>query len=130
MVVFCAWPLSSFLILHNQPDFFLKLELLKLTVLSSAIAAPFLLLNSIFCFFLVHPNNPDLVTDLDQENILAASSLFGAGITTLVLSTGAIMSLFDAKYTWVIGIMLVLELGFLLLAGVSIFKETPSKIYN
>jgi hypothetical protein len=52
VTVFCAWPLSSYLIFHNQTSLFMDLELLKLTLLSSAIAAPFLLLNSIFAFSL------------------------------------------------------------------------------
>jgi hypothetical protein len=78
----------------------------------------------------VHPDNPDLVTNLDEENILAASTLFGSGITTVVLSVGAIMSLLNAEYTWILVIMFVLELSFLLLAGINISKETPSKADN
>ena len=114
VVVFYVWPLSSYLIFHTQPSYFAQLELLKLTLLSSAIAAPFLVLNSIFFFSLYIRIIRIYVPDMDKENILAASTLFSAGITTLILSVSAIMFLLDAKYSWVLVVIAVLEIAFLL----------------
>jgi hypothetical protein len=46
LVVFCVWPISAYLIFHFDPELLRELDLSKLTLLSSAIASPFLVINT------------------------------------------------------------------------------------
>lgn len=127
VIVFCAWPLSAYLIFHHQTNYFLGLEFLKLTLLSSAIATPFMLLNSMSSYYLIHPDNPKLANIDNAEEGLAATILIGVSYTTIVLSVGSLLSLLDTTYIWVLGVMGLLEVAFLLLAGISVYQEWPAK---
>lgn len=113
VVVFCVWPISAYLIFHFQPSLFNSLDLSKLTLLSSAIASPFLVINTGVSFLLTDPRDTDLKWGNTTDQLLSGTVLIGVGITLWILSFGAIAALMDCSLLVVKLIMIGIEVAVL-----------------
>lgn len=118
-VVFCVWPISAYLIFHFHPLLFSGLELSKLTLLSSAIATPFMVVNTCVSFLLTSPRDPDLKWGNSADELLSGTVLIGIGVTLWVLSFGAIAALLDCNLRTVQLIIGCIEVAFLIVTVVS-----------
>ena len=115
-VVFCVWPISAYLIFHFHPLLFSGLDLSKLLLLSSAIASPFLVINTGLSFLLTDPKDKDLKWGNTPDQLLSGTVLVGVGITLWVLSFGAIAALMDCSLLVVKLIMTGIEVAFIVIA--------------
>jgi hypothetical protein len=109
LVVFCVWPTSSYLIFHFDPLMFTNQDLSKLTLLSSAISSPLLVINTCISFMLTDPKDKDLKLGDKSDHVLSGTVLIGIGISLLVLSFGAIAALMDWSLFAVKLIMISIE---------------------
>ncbi|MFN0256720.1 hypothetical protein [Pedobacter ureilyticus] len=114
LVVFCIWPVSAYLIFNFQNQLFIALDLWKLTLLSSAIATPFLVINSGISFLLASPRDKRLMWEQTQDQHLSSTVLIGVTITLFILSAGAASALVDCTIKTVKLIMAIAELTFLI----------------
>ncbi|MBB6500830.1 hypothetical protein [Pedobacter cryoconitis] len=117
LVVFCVWPISSYLIFHFDPLLFVDLDLSKLTLLSSAIASSFFVINTGASFLLTDPKDKDLKWGNAPDQFLSGTVLVGVGISLWVLSFGAIAALMDCTLQVVKFIMTGIEVAFLVIIG-------------
>lgn len=109
LVLLGIWPISAYLIFHFEPLLFTNLDLSKLTLLSCAIASPFLVVNSSVSYLLLNPRDEDLKRCTTPDQLLSSTVLIGVVISLWVLSFGAIAALMDCSFVVVKLIMLVLE---------------------
>ncbi|TKC62151.1 hypothetical protein FBD94_07975 [Pedobacter hiemivivus] len=115
LVVFCVWPISAYLIFHFDPLLFTNLDLAKLTLLSSAIASPFLVVNTGVSFLLTDPKDKDLKWGSTPDQLLSGTILVGIGISLWVLSFGAVAALMDCSLLTVKLIMICIEVAALVI---------------
>lgn len=113
LVVFCVWPISAYLIFHFDPALFRELDLSKLTLLSSAIASPFLVINTGVSFLLTNPKDDDLKWGNSADELLSGTVLIGIGITLSILSLAALAALNDCSFLVIKLVMLVIDVAFL-----------------
>ncbi|MBB2151638.1 hypothetical protein [Pedobacter gandavensis] len=115
IVAFCVWPVSAYLIFHFDTQLFRDLDLAKLTLLSSAIASPFLVINTGASFLLTNPKDDDLKWGNSADELLSGTVLIGVGVTLWVLSFGALAALIGCSFLAVKLIMLGIEVCFLII---------------
>ena len=123
VIVFGTWPLASVLILTADPDFFVSLDTIKLALISSAIATPFLLVNSSLVSLFLNPSNPELKASRGNIDVLSSSVMISTFCTTIILSIGALLALLGAPQEFSIYIIGILEFLFILVAGISAYRE-------
>lgn len=111
LVVFCVWPISSYLIFHFDPVLFTDLDLSKLALLSSAMASPFLVINTAISFLLTDPKDEHLKWGNTPDQLLSGIVLAGVGISLWVLSFGALASLINCTIIVVKVLMASIEIG-------------------
>ena len=115
LLVFCVWPISAYLIFHFDPVLFRGLDLSKLTLLSSAIASPFLVINTGVSFLLTKPKNDDLKLGNSADELLSGTVLIGICVTLWILSFASLAALIDCSFLIIKLIILVIEVAFLII---------------
>ena len=123
IIVFGTWPLACVLILTADPDFFVSLDTVKLVLVSSAIATPFLLVNAALVSLFLNPSSPELKASRANIDVLSSSVMMSTFITTIILSVGALFALLGARQLYSISIIGILEFLFILVAGISAYRE-------
>lgn len=93
--LFCLWPLSAALIFLHDPELFKQLDILKLTLLSSAISTPFLSINCFLAFYILRPEREEL-RRLPKERAQSTSVALGIYLTTIVLSVACVYLFFNS----------------------------------
>ena len=114
-MVFCVRPISAYFIFHFDPALFQELDLSKLTLLSSAITSPFLVINTGVSFLLTDPKDDDLKWGNSADELLSGTVLIGIGITLSILSFAALAALIDCSFLVIKLVMLVIEVAFFII---------------
>ena len=127
MIIFCAWPLSAFIIFHYQMDIFLKLDILKLSLLASAMTAPFLVVNTGLTLLLTNPLNPALRSRIEGYDPIPVTAMIAAAFTTFVLSIGALLGFLNVGQNCTVIVMAILEGFYVLTTAISAIMELPKK---
>ncbi len=123
VIVFGTWPLASVLILTAEPDFFVSLDTIKLALISSAIATPFLLVNASLVSLFLNPSNPELKASRGDIDVLSSSVMISTFCTTIILSIGALLALLGVSQMFSISAIGGLEFFFILIASISAYRE-------
>lgn len=127
MIIFCAWPLSAFIIYHYQMDIFLKLDILKLSLLASAMTAPFLVVNTGLTLLLTNPINPALRSRMEGYDPIPATAMIAIAFTTFVLAIGALLGFLNVEQKCTVIVMAIVEGFYVLATVISTIMELPKK---
>lgn len=125
IILFCAWPLSAFMIFHYQPDVFFRLDLLKLSLLASAMTAPFLIVNAGLTLLLLSPANKELKVQRSGYDAVASTSMLAGAVTSMVLAVGAVMAYAGSIEKYTVITMGILEGLYVIVVIVSAIRERP-----
>src|SRR5690606_29407276 len=99
----------AFMIFHYQPDIFFRLDLLKISLLASAIMAPFLIVNAGLTLLLLDPANKELRVQRQGYDSLAATSMIAFAVTSIILSVGGILAYIGVSQDYTVITMAILE---------------------
>ncbi|ETZ20941.1 hypothetical protein N824_02190 [Pedobacter sp. V48] len=123
IIVFCIWPICAYLIFHFEPGLFTSIDLFKLISLSSAIASPFMILNTLVSFLLTYPKDKELMSATTPDQLFSGTVLAGVGLTFWVLFFGAIAALLEFPLLNVKLTILGIELAVIIVIGWSKLLE-------
>ena len=93
---------------------FVALDLLKLTLLSAAIASPFLVVNTVLTFLLSYPKDDELKWSNNFEQLLSGTVFISIAVTLFILSIGAAAALIECSAPTVKLIIAGTELTFMI----------------
>ena len=113
LLVFCVWPISTYLLFHFNPALFISLDLFKLTLLSSAIASPFMVINIGVSLLLTNTKDDDLKWGNTPDHLLSGTVAVGIGVTLWILSFASLTAFLNFSLAAVKGVFTVLESTFL-----------------
>jgi len=123
LIIFCLWPLSSYLIFHYQTTLFLTLEMMKLTLLSAAMSTPLLIINTGITFMLNKTSNRNPTAPPDGK-LISGTVLFGTAVTAFIFSLAACMTLTHLAYHFLILLMAFMELAYLIIVVFNALKKS------
>ncbi|WP_152542369.1 hypothetical protein [Pedobacter sp. V48] len=95
----------------------------KLISLSSAIASPFMILNTLVSFLLTYPKDKELMSATTPDQLFSGTVLAGVGLTFWVLFFGAIAALLEFPLLNVKLTILGIELAVIIVIGWSKLLE-------
>lgn len=97
LILFCIWQLSAYLVFHYHIDYFVKLDILKLSLLTSAMTSPFIIINSGLTLLLLFPGNKELRKQRDNIEVIPVTGFLAVAITSFILSLCALMAFLNAS---------------------------------
>lgn len=123
IILFCAWPLSAYLIFHYHINIFARLDILKLSLLASAMTSPFLVINSGLTLLLLYPGNAEFRKQRENLQVIPATAFIAVTFTAIVLSIGSLLAFLDINVNSVIITMASIEGSFIMVSIYSAIRE-------
>jgi hypothetical protein len=123
ILLFCIWPLTAFLIFHYNVKLFLQLDMFKLSLLTSAITSPFLVINSGCTFLILYPGNPELRIERENLQVIPGTAFLAVTFTAILMSIGSLLAFLNLNVNFVIISLAAIEGTFVLMCIYAAIKE-------